>query len=397
MKIAFDATALGSGRGGDETLLRSLLAGLARVTPDDGMNRYVLYTRPGATLPPAVAAHPAFTARPMPWGPKPVRYAFTLPRLAMQEDPRPDLLYSQTHAPLLSPVPLAVQLTDMSYWHHPEFYPLATRLRLNLLLPIHAWQARVVLAPTEFSRQDFIRTYRLPPERVIVVPISLEPPTPHADAPEGQAAWLARYGITGPFVLYVGNMHPRKNIPRLIEAFTRARQASPALADYQLVLAGASWWHDGSAERAAQQAPPGAVVLTGRVTNEERDRLLRAAQVVAYPSIFEGFGLPPLEAMAAGTPVLASNVSSIPEVLGDAALLVDPLSVDALAHGLIRLAGDAGLRAQLRARGFVRAAVFTEQLVGERALAAFRWAVDSKATRTGRPELRQPRQSGGPL
>jgi glycosyltransferase involved in cell wall biosynthesis len=253
-------------------------------------------------------------------------------------------------------------------------------------VPIHVRQARVIVTVSEYSRREIIAAYGVRPDAVFVVPnavqldgrclhdASMDVAKPTAE----EANWLHERGIHGPFFLYVGNLHPRKNVARLIQAFSRASRATPALADYQLVIAGGRWWGAGPEERAASEAPAGSVVFLGRVSDDERDRLLAGAVALAYPSLYEGFGLPPVEAMAAGTPVLASNLTALPEILGGAALLVDPLDVDAIAAGLVSLATDSGLRRELRMKGLHRAARYTPRSTAERAREAFRWALDQR-------------------
>src|SRR5581483_4410712 len=135
----------------------------------------------------------------------------------------------------------------------------------------------------------------------------------------------------------------------------------------------------GEEQRAARQARPGSVVFLGRVPDAVRDALLQRATALLYPSLWEGFGLPPVEAMAVGTPVLASNTSAFPEVLSDAALLVDPFDTDAIARGIVELATSQALRATLIERGRRRAATFTPRAMAERALDAFHWAMDRAA------------------
>jgi glycosyltransferase involved in cell wall biosynthesis len=171
--------------------------------------------------------------------------------------------------------------------------------------------------------------------------------------------------------VYVGNLHPRKNLVTLIRAFSRLRQ-QPRYDDVVLVVAGGRWWGEGPEAAAAQALPEGAIRFLGRVDDHGRDRLVREATILAYPSLFEGFGLPPLEAMAVGTPVLTTTGGAIPEVVGDAALLVEPLDVEGMTVGLGQLLDDDSLRATLANRGRRRAAAFDVARTGR----ALRSALD---------------------
>jgi glycosyltransferase involved in cell wall biosynthesis len=368
MKVAIEASALDSGRGGDETYLRSFLAGLALVSRA-GEHEFVVYLRAAAQVPREIAGDPRFSIRRLARLPSPIRYAIDLPMRVASERPGVDLLLTTNHAPPISTAPRVLLVHDLSFRHHPEHYSLTTRLRLNGLVPLHIRQARLVLTVSEFSRQDLMTTFGLAPERVVVVPPAVHTNGVLGARPDGAASLGAR-GVGDRFFLYLGNLHPRKNIARLVDAYARARCRSDAVAAHQLVIAGAPGWHSEEVARAAA-ALPGLVVMLGRIDDTERDALLRRATALVYPSLFEGFGLPPLEAMTAGTPVLASATTAMPEVLGDAALLVEPRDVEAIADGLRRLAEDQNLCDMLRERGRSRAAHYTVRTTGERALAAF--------------------------
>jgi glycosyltransferase involved in cell wall biosynthesis len=359
IRIALDATALGSTRGGDETYMRSIVEGLARVAEPD--ERYRLYVRADARV-----DTDAFEVEQLRIGGG-ARLVTELPIRLHRARRATDLYVGYTHLPVPAPSASALVLTDLSFVHHPEHYPRGARLRLTTLAPRQARRARAVITLTEFCRRDLIEHYDLDDARVHVVPCAVERPRDLSDEERSRAQlWLKREGVDRPFVLYLGNLHPRKNVTRLIHAFGRAR-----LEGLQLVVAGASWWNASDAEVAAREAPEGSVVLVGRVDDVQRAFLLESAHALAYPSLFEGFGLPPLEAMAAGTPVVASDTAAIPEVCGDAALLVDPTSVDAIADGLVRVSTDDDERHRLRAAGRARAAMFDVVRTGRAARAAF--------------------------
>jgi glycosyltransferase involved in cell wall biosynthesis len=171
--------------------------------------------------------------------------------------------------------------------------------------------------------------------------------------------WAKTQGIDRPFVVYLGNLHPRKNVALLVRAFRAAR-----LQGVQLVIAGASWWKGGGEEAAVREADDGTIVVVGRVDAKQQSYLLRHAHALAYPSLFEGFGLPPLEAMSVGTPVLASDAAALPETCGDAAHLVDARHMEGLMEGLERIVHDEQLRATLRTRGPRRANAFSPTRTG---------------------------------
>jgi glycosyltransferase involved in cell wall biosynthesis len=216
-----------------------------------------------------------------------------------------------------------------------------------------------VIVPSASAKADLLRRHRLDEDRVRVIPHGADPF--EAPAPDETERVRARFGIGGPFALFVGGIEPRKNLGVLVEAFARVGDA-----DRWLVIAGGrTYWAPQGIEtlRAQVAALPEdvrrRVVLTGYVSDEEKRALLAGATVLAYPSRYEGFGFPVLEGFSADVPVLTSSAASLPEVAGDAALLVDPNDVDAIGEGLVRLFGDAGLRERLVAAGRERLAMFS--------------------------------------
>lgn len=376
MRLAVDATALGSGRGGDETSLRGMLRGLATVVGPSDPHALHLLVPDDAALPPEVDEHPAFTRHAIPRVGGMRRLAGGTIQRGLAAVPH-DLLFCQTHAPLSPGAPTVLLVADLSFVHHGEHYPRSTRLRLRTLVPWQARRAAMVVTVSEFSRQDLLDAYGLDPGRVAVVSNPIEAPRmlspAMATATQGR---LAARGVVEPYLLYLGNLHPRKNVPRLVEAYLAARARSEAVAAHRLVVAGSRWWGgDDPQETAAAADPASGVVFLGGVDEDEREWLLQQAAGLAYPSLFEGFGLPPLEAMARGTPVLTSDRTSIPEVCGDAALLVDPTSVADLCDGIIRLVEDTDLRGRLEVAGPVRAASFSLERTGRELLDALDRAV----------------------
>jgi glycosyltransferase involved in cell wall biosynthesis len=242
-------------------------------------------------------------------------------------------------------------------------------------------RSAAVIVPSSSARADLLERHRLDEGHVHVIPHGADPFD--APAPDEVELVRGRFGIGGPFALFVGGIEPRKNLAALVEAFARGDDA-----ESWLVIAGGRthWAPQGTGSLAAQVAalPEGVrrrVVLTGYVSDEEKRALLAGATVLAYPSRYEGFGFPVLEGFAAGVPVLTSSVASLPEVAGDAALLVDPDDTDAIGDGLVRLFGDAALRERLVAAGRQRLASFS----WERAAGATAEVLRGAAGRSGEP------------
>jgi glycosyltransferase involved in cell wall biosynthesis len=264
----------------------------------------------------------------------------------------PDVLFVPAHVlPLWRPRRAVVTIHDLGYIHFPEAHPPRQRLELHLSTAWNAHVASRIIAISQATKDDLVRHYRVPEDKIAVVYHGVEPrfrPTPDPAAP-------ARYGLPSRYLLYLGTLQPRKNLERLVEAYVRLPGDAPAL-----VLAGAKgWYFERIAAVIAKRGLGKRVLLPGYVADDDVPALLTGATALVYPSLYEGFGLPALEAMACGTPVLAADTSSLPEVVGEAGLLVDPLDVDAIATAMQRLLTDGALRAALSRQGRARAKRFS--------------------------------------
>jgi glycosyltransferase involved in cell wall biosynthesis len=236
-----------------------------------------------------------------------------------------------------------------------------------------------VIVPSEATRTDLLELYRVPPDRVTVIPHGVDREV-FRPAPLREVRRVkARFGIDGPYLLVLGGIEPRKNLPRIVEAWSRM----DAGVRPTMVIAGAgvAWNPEGAGMLdAALGALPSSVregvVLTGYVSEGESVPLLTGAEALVYASLYEGFGLPVLEAMACGTPVITSNRSSLPEVSGDAALLVDPEDVDAISSAMGLLVGDGARQEDFASKGVRRAASFSWEETARRTIAVLRSAAD---------------------
>jgi glycosyltransferase involved in cell wall biosynthesis len=245
------------------------------------------------------------------------------------------------------------------------------------MMPRFLRQADRIIAVSENTRREALRSYDLDPERIDVIPEGVDERF-RADVDPGAVEEIrGRYALPPRFVLSIGTIEPRKNLTTLLEAFVAVRGRHP---DVGLVIAGGrGWMYESFFERLRQLGLERDAVLTGYVPDGDVPALLNAAEVFAFPSEFEGFGLPPLEAMACGVPVLSSNAASLPEVVGDAGVLLPPRDVRAWVQALDSLLGDPAPRAELRAAGLARSRRFTWSAAARRTLEVYRSAMDGLA------------------
>jgi glycosyltransferase involved in cell wall biosynthesis len=251
----------------------------------------------------------------------------------------------------------------------PESYPLANRVLHRWVVPATLRNVDLVVTASEHAASDLQRHLGLPRDRLAVVPNGVSERF-RPDPASNDVAVRARLGLDRPYLLSVGARQARKNLGRLLEAFAQARLARE---EYTLALAGPTQWGGLDLERlVVDRGLAGRVRLLGYVAESDLPAVYRGASAFLFPSLYEGFGLPVLEAMACGVSVICSNTSSLPEVAGDAALLVDPTDVAAMAAALDELLGSPALRRDLTARGVARAAGFRWEQAAERMVGLYR-------------------------
>jgi len=342
---------IGERETGNESYTLNLLRGLAALQDDDNEYR-VLTPRPHAltglvAFPPrfeVVRVWPAASSLRIPLGiPLAVRAA------------RCDLLHVTYIAPPRPGCRTVVTIHDLSFLAHPEWLSRRVRFTLNRLVPRSVRAAARVIAISDFTKQDLVQRYGLPPEKIVVVPLAADASFTLLPDP---AAGPLPDRVREPFILAVGNLEPRKNLVTLINAFAElVRQHAFA---GPLVIAGkAKYRGDEAAGVVARLGLEARVVFTGFVEDATLRLLYSRAKLFAYPSLYEGFGLPLLEAMACGCPVVASNATAIPQTVGGAAILVDPASVAALATAMGRVLNDPDLARRLSVEGRAQAGRFS--------------------------------------
>ncbi|MEZ4770565.1 MAG: glycosyltransferase family 1 protein [Caldilineales bacterium] len=285
----------------------------------------------------------------------------------------PELLFVPSHVlPLVHPRCSVVTIHDLGYHWFPEAHTPAGRRQLDLSTCFNAATSTHVLADSQATKDDLCRVYGTPAAKVTVVHLGRDERLQPVDDPNRLRQVCAKYGIdrggqAQPYLLYVGTLQPRKNLLRLIDAFAAVADLVP---DLVLVLAGQrGWLAEPIFHRVEELGLDGRVLFPGFVSDDDLPALLSGALAFVYPSLYEGFGIPVLEAQACGLPVLASNTSSLPEVAGDGALLVDPLSTAAIADGLRRLLTEPELSSHLRAAGFANVRRFSWERCARETLA----------------------------
>ena len=316
---------------------------------------------------------------PLPAGPFhirrcPVRGNNVIGRALYEQRHLPRLLADEAVAVLFCPaavMPLrartasVVLINDLQAWHYPQNFPLQKRLYLKTMVPLSARRAAHIITISECARRDILDRLHVAPEKVSVAHLGAPPPV-DAD-PQAMAAIRHEYGIPERYFMCLATSHPHKNLPRLVEAFKLLCDRRPG-EDFGLALVGMSRAdHDLVARRISELGLQGRVVQPGRVSDEALGLLYSGALAFVFPSLFEGFGLPVLEAMACGCPVACSNAASLPEVGGEAAVYFNPLHVAEMAGAMAQAAWGAG-RERLVAAGRERAAQFSWDTTARRVL-----------------------------
>ena len=285
--------------------------------------------------------------------------------------PRPDMLFVPAHVlPLAHPLPSVVTVHDLGYRYFPGAHPARQRLYLDWSTRFSARAATLVLADSAATRRDLTHFYGVPAEKITVV----YPGRDESLARVDPAPVRARYGLPPDYLLHVGTLQPRKNLSRLMDAAASLRPRRPGL---QLVLAGQPGWQSGPI-LAQARAQSEFVRVLDYVPDADLPGLYSGAAAFVYPSLYEGFGFPVLEAMACGTPVVCANTSSLPEVAGQAALLVAPEDTAALANAIGRVLDNGPLRERLIGLGLEQVRQFSWERAAKETLAVLDRAVGAK-------------------
>lgn len=283
---------------------------------------------------------------------------------------RLDLLHSMAFVtPLLTSVPTVVTVYDLSFVHYPDRFPFLQRVYLTTQTRQSCQRAQRVITISESSREDVHRFYGIPLSRIDAVVPGVEAhyrPLPAAEVD----AFRQRQGLPDRFILHVGTLQPRKNIPTLIEAMALLSDEIPLI-----LVGGKGWLYDEIFARITQLGLQKRVHFAGYVPDDDLPLWYNAAALLVFPSVYEGFGLPVVEAMACGTPVVAAHTSSIPEAAGDAGILFAPHDVKQLAQGITAVLTDLDLAAVMRTKGLQQARRFSWKRAGQETAAVYQRAL----------------------
>lgn len=278
---------------------------------------------------------------------------------------RPDVTFVPAHTlPVVFPGRSVVTVHDMGYRYFPAAHKTISRLYLDMTTRYSARRATLVLADSQATAADLTRFYRTPPGKIRVV-------YPGVDAPMmgDVVAVRHQYGLPERYFLYIGTLQPRKNIAGIVRAYTHWQAMNPGDSTGLVLAGGKGWLYDPAWTAGATN-----VHLPGYIDDADKGALLAGAVALVFPSLYEGFGFPVVEAMLCGTPVIASSTSSLPELAGKAGLLVDPQDTAAIAGAMTRLSADDSLRATLREQGYEQARQFTWERAAGQTLAALEQA-----------------------
>ena len=362
MRFSVDAHAIGRHLSGNEAYVRNLLQAFAALDTGDEFIAYLSAGEAAGSVP------SGFTCRPVSINPF-VRLGVDLGQKLRLD--RPDLIHVQYTAPLSCPVPVVVSVHDVSFLERPDFFTQPRAMQLRYTVKRTVERAARVLTLSEFSRAAILRAYNLDEQKVKVVPAAHSSVFRPTSREAAIAAVFEKFAIESPFLLSVGDLQPRKNQIGLIRAFEELVVHYPQL-PHRLVLVGQdTWFSPRIREAAARSRVSERIHFTGYVGEDDLLYLYNACDAFIFPSYYEGFGIPLLEAMACGRAVACSNTSAMPEVADAAAILFDPHSTGEMVRAMRDLLLDAELRSRMERLGQQNAARFCWEQTARQTLAVY--------------------------
>jgi glycosyltransferase involved in cell wall biosynthesis len=378
MRVAVDAHAIGQRLTGNEVYVRSLIGRYPRLDSETEFITYIASREAVSWLPPSVRLR---------WVSKNPFLRLGGELSAKLRADRPDLVHVQYTAPLFCPVPIVVTIHDVSFMEYPEFLPAPRAFQLQISTRHTLRRAARIITISEFSRQHIARVFGVDPEVIAVTPLAAQESFRVMNRELAASLVRERLGIDRPYVLHVGDLHPRKNQIGLIRAFRELLAAHPSL-PHLLVLAGKhTWFAPKVLDEVRRSGLQERIVIPGFVEDESLPALYNAADVFVFPSFYEGFGLPVVEAMACGRPIVCSGATALPEVVDGAGLFFDPHNVGDQTRALRDILVDPELSRRMERKSLQRAAFYNWRETARQTLDVYHQVVESRAGLQRRKEL----------
>ncbi len=362
MKIGIFAERIGTDAGGMETYESGVIKGIASL---NSINQYTIYGSAPKEQLQKLTNNSHFDFKPICVNSTWARYIYGLP-FSLLKNPV-DLLHVCMFPPLFSPVPYIYTVHDLAHITHPEFFPDGHVNRIKYLLEKGVQKSTHIISISEFTKQDILANFDIPAEKITVIYNGLDTQYKQIKDKLSVQQFLGKYEINSPYILYTGRIQARKNIVRLLQAFNLIKKKNKI--PHKLVIVGKPDWEYREFEDELKKIDMGDdIIQLGHVESEALPYLYNGADVFVFPSFYEGFGFPPIEAMACGTPVVCSNATSLSEVVSDAALTVSPYDVEGFAKSIINILDDDKLRQSLIEKGLNRAKNFSWEKTAEQTL-----------------------------
>lgn len=367
VRIGIDAHYLGNQKTGNETYTLNLMRSLARI--DSGRNSYSIYVTNPAVAAQQVVADPRFQNRLLEPATAIFRLAMVFPcELALHPV---DLLHAQYFVPPFVSCKTVVTIHDISFADRSGDFQPVHRWGLKCLVPWSVRRAERVLVVSQWLKEAVVRLYDVEPRKVVVTPLGVSEHFYPRDIESARAHIAANFGIEEPFILYVGNIVPGKNVSGILQAFSKLRQNWTSHPKKLVIIGPKLWGWSAANSLATDLKLQDRVVWLGYVPHEILPLFYSACEAFLFPSFSETFGLPVLEAMSCGAPVIASTRGALPEVTAGAAVLVNPEAPDDIAEGLFQVLCDQQLASDLRRKGIERGQMFTWDATAAKTLAVY--------------------------
>lgn len=369
MKIGIDAHVIGDKSGGNETYYRNLIEQITRLVTDEELYLYFNDQKKSSLI--DIDKKSDINIKSFKTSSAVKRYIKYLPDYVQQD--KLDVLHLQYFPVIRKKCSIVGTIHDISFEHYPEYFTKKNLLMNKALIPLLARQADRILTVSNYSKQDICNKYGIDPQKIIVTYLATNVKYKVIKDLKLLRETKEKFNINGDFILTVGNLQPRKNLSRLFNAYINLRNKK--LINEKLVIVGKKAWLFNDIFKFVNESKyKDDIIITDYVTDDDLALLYNAAKLFVYPSVFEGFGLPPLEAMSCGTPVVTSNITSIPEVTGNAAVLFNPWDVDDIEEKIVTTINNKDMLNKLSELGLKRSLDFSWKKTAKVTLEAYKEA-----------------------